>query len=708
MGGLLVRLLQPSPQPSPGGGSEERSALAALMGGGAGGGYAVSEEGALRLAAVYACVKVLSETVASLPLILYERLERGKRRATEQRLYRLLHDQPNPLMTAFEWREALTAHVVLWGNAFCEKEFNNAGQVIALWPLRPDKMVDIRRSGSQLTYVYEDPNGKPIPLAEERVFHIRGLSPDGLRGYSVIADFARRLVGMGLAVQSFGETFFQNGARPGGVLQHPAKLSDEAYENLRESWSERHEGLSNAHRVAILEEGMTFQAIGTPPEEAQFLESMKFNRSQIASIFRVPPHLIGDLEKATFSNIEQQSIEFKTYTMEPWLVRWQQALNMRLLSEGEREVYFAEFLADALLRGDTASRYQAHSIGRQNGWLSANDIREIENLNPIEGGDIYLIPLNMVPAGGGTGTDGVDEEQGGGGAGEQGGEEEPAGRRRATGERGVRLRNGVEVRSDQWDAAAARHRLQVAFVPLYEDVAGRVVRREANDVGNAARRLLGKGRREEFERWLEEFLVEEEQFVRKAYKPVMGSYASQLEELTARETGREASGSIEGFAGAYLDEAARRHVNHLRTRVQRVLEAARAAGAHETRLARAEAEEDAPDPDERALGLLEEMLESYRENEPARMARQESVRVNNALAIALYGLMQVFRKRWITFGDNCPYCDSLAGRTIDLNAFFLALGQMFLPEGAEVPLIPGQNVGHAPAHEGCDCMVVAA
>lgn len=688
--GFLVRAIGRLPARA-----QQRSWPAMLGEGGFGG---VSEEGALRLAAVYACVKVLSETVASLPLILYERLERGKRRATERPLYRLLHDDPNPLMTAFEWREALTAHVVLWGNAYCEIEFSNAGEPIALWPLRPDKMVDIRRAGDQLTYVYELPGGRSMPLAGDRVLHIRGLSPDGLRGYSVISDFARRLVGMGTAIESFGATFFSNGARPGGVLQHPAKLSDEAYENLRESWSARHEGLNNAHRVAILEEGMTFQAIGTPPEEAQFIESMKFNRSQIASIFRIPPHLIGDLDKATFSNIEQQSIEFKTYTMEPWLVRWQQAINSRLLSDGERVSYFAEFLADALLRGDTVSRYQAHSIGRQNGWLSANDIREIENLNPIEGGDVYLIPLNMVPAGSGA-SEPVTVTADEGGAGDEA--------RSAPGQRMVQLRNGVEVRADEWNAAAARHRLQVAYLPLYEDVAGRVVRREANDVGNAARRLLGKGRRDDFERWLDEFLIDDERFVRKAYEPVMNSYASQIEELTARETGREASGSIDGFAGAYLDEAARRHVNHLRSRVFVALEANRAAGEGETRVAGLE-DEEPQDVDTAALAQIEEMLEAYRENEPARVARQESVRVSNALAIALYGLMQVFRKRWITFGDNCPYCDSLAGRTIDLDAFFLALGQTFLPEGAAAPLIPGQNVGHAPAHEGCDCMVVGA
>jgi HK97 family phage portal protein len=705
--GFLVRTLTrpPADAPTPSG---ERRSLEQLLGAAGGGGISVSEEGALKLAAVYACVRVLSETVAQLPLIIYERLERGKERAVDHPLYRLLHDQPNPLMTAFEWRETLMSHLALWGNAYCEIEMDGAGRPLALWPLRPDQMEDVRRKGDALTYLYQLPDGKRVVLRGEQVFHVRGLSPDGVWGYSPIRQFARQLVGMGLAVETFGSAFFANGARPGGVLQHPGKLGDEAYANLRESWGARHEGVSNAHRVAILEEGMTFQAIGVPPEEAQFLESMKLNRTQIASIFRVPPHMIGDLERATFSNIEQQSIEFKTYTIEPWLVRWQQAINTRLMIEGERDTFFAEFLTDALLRGDTASRYQAHAIGRQNGWLSANDIREIENMNPVDGGDVYLIPLNMVPAGeqgsGGAGETEEEEpkeEQGGGGAEEQGQDEE-----RAVGAR-VALRNGVEVRKAEYDAAAARHRLQVAFLPLYEDVAGRVCRREANDIGNAAKRLLGKGKRAEFDEWLERFLVEDEAFTRKAYAPVMRSYAAQIEALAERETGKTAAGSVEGFADAYLDEAARRHVNHLRTRVMRELRGSRGAGEQGREERVAGGEEEEPMTDAQIAAQIEAMLETYRENEPERMARQESVRANNALAIALYGLMQVFRKRWITFGDNCPYCDSLAGRSIDLDAFFLALGQQFLPEGAAMPLIPGQNVGHAPAHEGCDCMVVA-
>jgi len=688
--GILVRAFNRPVDTTPTRPAARRS-MEQMLGSSGGG---VSEEGAMRLSAVYACVRVLAETVASLPLIVYERQERGKRRATESSLYALLHDAPNPLMTAFEWRETLMGHLALWGNAYCEIEYSNGGEILALWPLRPDQMEDIRRSSQGLTYVYRLPDGKQQLLAGEKVFHVRGLSPDGVRGYSPIADFSRRLVGMGLAVEAYGSAFFGNGARPGGVLQHPGKLSDEAYDNLRSSWGARHEGVSNAHRVAILEEGMTFQAVGVPPEEAQFLESMKFNRTQIASIFRVPPHMIGDLERATFSNIEQQSIEFKTYTLEPWLVRWQMAINARLMNEVERARLFVEFLADALLRGDTVSRYQAHSIGRQNGWLSANDIREMENMNPVDGGDVYLVPLNMIPAGGDATPDTKAEDAAPKPEPEPGKEEG----------RAVALRNGVEVRAEQWSAAAARHELQVAYLPIYEDVAARITKREANDIGNAARRLLAKGQVDEFEAWLERFYDDHLGYVERQYRPVVRSYAAQIAALTGRELGKEGSApDATTFVDAYVAAAAARQVGRTRARVRKALR----RGPDGERRADDMGEVAAPEIDEGLLGRIEDELLRLRENEPAHLAREESVRASNALALALYRAWQVLRKRWITIGDNCPYCDGLAGRTIGIDSFFLALGQSFLPEGAAVPLIVGNDVGHAPAHDGCDCMVVA-
>lgn len=362
-------------------------------------GVNVTPDNGLIYTAVYACVRVLAESVAGLPLITYQRQGSRKARARDFYLYRLLHDQPNPLMSSFEFRETLMGHLLTWGNGYAEIEYSGGGQVAALWPLNPAKMQSVKVVNGEMEYKYELPNGRVSPLPGWRVWHLRGLGGDGLMGYSPIR-LARQSIGLGLAAEEYGARFFGNGAKPGGVLQHPGTLGDQAHNHLRDSWSETHGGLANSHRVAILEEGMTYQQIGIPPEDAQFLETRKFQRAEIAGIYRVPPHMIADLEHATFSNIEHQAIEFVTHSLRPWLVRWEQGINNSLMSTGEQTQYYAEFLVDALLRGDVLSRFQAYAVARQWGWMSADDVRSKENENPLPGGqgETYLTPLNMIPA----------------------------------------------------------------------------------------------------------------------------------------------------------------------------------------------------------------------------------------------------------------------------------------------------------------------
>lgn len=362
-------------------------------------GKRVDETTAMQTTAVYACVRILSEAVASLPLHVYEYSEGGKKMVTDHPLYALLHDEPNPDMTSFVFRETMMSHLLIWGNAYAQIIRNGKGETIALYPLQPDKMDVERDERGRLYYVYsrysdENPNIKnygQIVLWPEEVLHIPGLGFDGLIGYSPIA-MARNAVGMTMACEEYGASFFANGANPGGVLEHPGVLKDPS--KVRESWNSVYRGVSNAHKIAVLEEGMKYQQIGIPPEEAQFLETRKFQINEIARLYRIPPHMVGDLEKSSFSNIEQQSLEFVKYTLDPWVVRWEQALKKALLLPEEKERLFLKFNVDGLMRGDYQSRMSGYAIGRQNGWLSANDIREMEDLNPIpeeEGGDLYLI-----------------------------------------------------------------------------------------------------------------------------------------------------------------------------------------------------------------------------------------------------------------------------------------------------------------------------
>lgn len=360
-------------------------------------GQRVSPEGALRLAAVYACVRVISEDVAKLPLFVYRRLLRGKSRAPEHPLYSLLHDSPNPYMTAMQFRETLMGHLLLRGNAYASIDRNRNGAVQALWPLRPDRMeASVVSAAGTLVYKYYLPNGEPRLLPQNEVFHLRGLSSDGLVGYSPIT-LHRETVGLALASEEYAARFFGNNASPGGVLQAKTRLNKEAAERLARSWSEAHQGLTQAHRVAVLEEGVEWKQVSTSPEDAQYLEHRKYGRSEIASIFRVPPHKIGDLERATFSNIEEQAIEYVSDTLQAWLVRIEQQINMDLLLPGERQLYFAEHLMDALLRGKALERAQALQLQRQNGIINADDWNEIENRNPLPDGlgEDYWMPSNF-------------------------------------------------------------------------------------------------------------------------------------------------------------------------------------------------------------------------------------------------------------------------------------------------------------------------
>ena len=363
-------------------------------------GKPVNEQTAMQMTAVYSCVRILSETLAGLPLHVYKYNDSGgKEKNLKHPLYKLLHDEPNPEMTSFAFRETLMSHLLLWGNAYAQIIRNARGEVISLYPLMPNKMTVDRDSSGRLFYLYQRGSEDAPSLGKENqvylstsdVLHIPGLGFDGLVGYSPIA-MAKNAVGLAIATEEYGAKFFANGASPGGVLEHPGTIKDPA--RIKESWNAAYQGSDNAHRVAVLEEGMKYQPIGISPEQAQFLETRKFQINEIARIFRVPPHMLADLEKSSFSNIEQQSLEFVKYTLDPWVVRWEQSMCRALLMESEKPNVFIKFNVDGLLRGDYVSRMSGYATARQNGWMSANDIRELENLDRIPaelGGDLFLI-----------------------------------------------------------------------------------------------------------------------------------------------------------------------------------------------------------------------------------------------------------------------------------------------------------------------------
>ena len=372
--------------------------------GGTTSGKVVTERSAMQMTAVYSCVRILAEAIAGLPLHVYRyRADGGKEKAIDHPLYQLLHDEPNPEMSSFVFRETLMTHLLLWGNAYAQIIRNGRGEVIAVYPLMPNKMTVDRDERGHLYYQYQrstDEAGgrnETVILRPPDVLHIPGLGFDGLVGYSPIA-MAKNAIGLAIATEEYGSKFFANGAAPSGVLEHPGTIKDP--QRVRESWMSQFGGSQNSGKIAVLEEGLKYTPISISPEQAQFLETRKFQINEIARIFRVPPHMLADLEKSSFSNIEQQSLEFVKYTLDPWVIRWEKSIQRTLLSPGEKKEYFVKFNVEGLLRGDYQSRMSGYATARQNGWMSANDIRELENLDRIpaeEGGDLYLINGNMLP-----------------------------------------------------------------------------------------------------------------------------------------------------------------------------------------------------------------------------------------------------------------------------------------------------------------------
>lgn len=362
-------------------------------------GEVVNERSAMQIATVYACVRLLAETVAGLPLHLFRDTgNNAKEKASDHPLYRLLYRQPNPEMTSFSFRETLMTHLLLWGNAYAQIIRDGRNNILALYPLLPEYMETDRDDKGRIYYIYhaytdEKPGKKnqDIYFRYDEVFHVPGLGFNGLIGFSPIA-MMKNALGTTLAVEKYGSAFFKNGAQPSGVLEHPGILKNP--EKIRQNWSDVYGGSQNAHKVAVLEEGMKYTAISLPPEDSQFLSTREFGVNEICRIFRVPPHMVQDLSHSTFSNIEHQSIDFVVHTLTPWLVRFEQSITKDLLLPDEQDEYYAKFNVDGLLRGDYQSRMQGYATGISNGFLCPNDIRTLEQMDRIpaeKGGDSYYL-----------------------------------------------------------------------------------------------------------------------------------------------------------------------------------------------------------------------------------------------------------------------------------------------------------------------------
>lgn len=358
-------------------------------------GVLVDAPRALMASPVWACVRLIAESVATMPIIMYRRMaDGGKERATDHPLYGLLHDSPNELQTAFGWKRAMMVHALLFGGGYSRIRPGVRGLVDSLEMIYPDNIRVEMLSGNGIRYQVRGDDGVERPVNAEDIFHLPGLSLDGISGLSLV-EYARESIGLSLAAQGYSSRFYSQNARPGGILKHPGKLTPEAAKRLAESWQAGHASLQNAQKVAVLDQGVEWQQIGMTNEDAQLIAQLDWSTSDIARFFNVPLHMIQQMTKSTSwgSGIEEMGIEFVVFTLLPWLKNWEQLIAKRLILYPQ--VYFAEFLMDSLLRGKQQDRYAAYATGRQWGWLSVNDVRRLENMNPVSDGNAYLQPMNM-------------------------------------------------------------------------------------------------------------------------------------------------------------------------------------------------------------------------------------------------------------------------------------------------------------------------
>ena len=361
-------------------------------------GETVTEQTALTYSAVWNAISLISGTIGALPLHLMQRKGKTKSIVDDRKLYRVMHDQWNPLMTAMAGRECIMAHVLSWGNGYAEKVRNGYGEVVELWPITPNRVTPFMKDG-ELYYRIKMPSSTDVALSRENILHVPGLGFDGFQGYSVIA-MARKSIGLGMALETFGALYFGQGTHPGVVVSHPGLLSAQGNDNLKKSLTEGYSGLGKSHRLLLLEEGMKLERLGIPPNDSQFLESRQFQIPEVARWFNIPPHKLKDLMKSSFSNIESEQISYVVDSILPWLVRLEQNYNMQLLTESDKSLsgygrlYF-KHIVEGLLRGDAASRATFYKEMFMVGAMSVNEIREKEDMDPIKGGDIHLVPLNM-------------------------------------------------------------------------------------------------------------------------------------------------------------------------------------------------------------------------------------------------------------------------------------------------------------------------
>lgn len=637
-------------------------------------GPSVTEENALKYGVVWAAVNAISGDIGGMPFKLYQRLPNGGREEVRSHpVWNILQVQANEQVSAGSFRESQQAQLLLGGNNYSEIEFDNAGRAVGLWPLPPKRVRIERNNAGEVVYVVTlDGPSEPVVLSADRVLHIAGLG-DGLTGFSVIR-FAREAIGLGLSMEEYSARFMSNNSTPGGILSTENTLNDVAAKKLKQRWEAAQGGLENSHRVAVLEEGLKWQQMGLSAEDAQLIESREFQVRDVVRYFRIPPHKVGDLGDATFGNISEQSVEYVGDTLMPWTNRWERNVMIKLLTQKERDAgLFVKFSFQSLLRADVELRGAFYTTQFNTASITPNEIRALEERNPIEGGDTAFVQLNMVPL-------------------EDAGNMSIAERTALLlAEQGVQAIPDVETRSETRQAAspATRLRLRRLFSPLVSDATERVVRSEINAVRRQEKLLANDP--DGYLNWLDDFYRNSQpEFSTRVMLPVFTAYAEAVADAAAGEVDLEAApNDIRAFVEAYTTTFSDRYAASSRGQLNEIVEDSGelAPEAVETRLAEWE------------VGGGESAPRDERE------ADREVVELSEAVAKSVFVAAGILTLRWHINGDSCPYCRRLDGTVIRVSQNFIDANESFAGEDTDVKLVPKGSIGHAPAHRGCDCFV---
>ena len=638
----------------------------------------VTVANALTSTPVWAAVNLISGTIGSLPLILYRELENGgKERAIDLPLYDLLRWQPNGFQTAVEMFEMGQGHLCMRGNAFFRLETNRADELIAIVPLHPDKMQLKLLDGGVIEYHYQQGIGTPRVFGAEEIMHVKGLSSDGLIGYSPITIGAGSIA-LSQAAEKYGSRFFNNSATPSGILSHPGKLKPEARSNIKKSWQAAH-GSGQQHSVALLEEGLAWTAMSVSPEEAQFIATRKYQAEEVCRLFNVPPHLLMLLDRSTFSNVTEQNKSFATNCIRPWATRWEQAIRKSVLERFADRSLETEFNMDALLRPDTMARAQANQILLQNGALTIDEWRGRENLNPLDSraGEVHWMPLNIAPVS----------------VAEAGPSEEDAARQLRSELRSQHVEVDDTFGLCELRSLSNRRQIAEATRPLIEDASQRLLRREVKAVQRMMKKQLAglpSGRElrgtDGLHNDLEEFYHGEfTEVIAEALLPVLRSYAREIYTQAALEVGfpPEFTPELEEFIRGYVSASAVQHARTSRQELQSLISTLDFT---------------------EVLNALELKLAEWLEKRAQKMAKRQTTEGNGAFSKFAYIAGGVISLRWVTAGSaTCPFCRKLNGKVVESFSNFLDAGQAL--DTDEGKLVPRSNVGHPPAHPGCDCFI---